>query len=127
MVSTKQRTLIFDIVKNTNYHLSADEIYILARKQMPGIALATVYNNLNALYNSGKIGKIKMPETADLYDRSPILHDHLICSKCKRIKDIVIPDFLNYLQETLGEEIDSYNLNIQYTCKNCKTSCCQKL
>ena len=59
MVSTKQRTLILDIVKNTNDHLSADEIYILARKQMPGIALATVYNNLNALYNSGKIGKIK--------------------------------------------------------------------
>ena len=101
MVSTKQRTLILDIVKNTNDHLSADEIYILARKQMPGIALATVYNNLNALYNSGKIGKIKMPETADLYDRSPILHHHLICSKCKKIKDILIPDFLNYLQMEL--------------------------
>lgn len=120
MVLTKQRTLILDIVKNMNGHLSADEIYILAREKLPGIALATVYNNLNALYNSGLIGKVKISDSADLYDRSPIIHEHIICSKCKCVKDVIIPDFLKQLCEYTGEEIDSYDLSINYTCKNCK-------
>lgn len=120
MVSTKQRCLILDIVKNMNGHLSADEIYIQARERMPGIALATVYNNLNALYATGEIGKVKIPDSADLYDRSPILHDHLICNKCNCVKDIAIPDFLIQLKESIDQEIDSYNLIINYTCKNCR-------
>ena len=120
MISTKQRALILDIVKNMNGHLSTDEIYILAREKLPGIALATVYNNLNALYNSGQIGKVKIPNSADLYDRSPILHDHIICSKCKSVKDVIIPNFLKLLNEYTGEDIDSYNLSINYTCKKCK-------
>ena len=65
MLLTKQRSLILDIVKNMDGHLSADEIYILARDKMPGIALATVYNNLNALYLGGMIGKVKIPDAAD--------------------------------------------------------------
>ncbi len=121
MVLTKQRALILDIVKNMNGHLSADEIYILAREKLPGIALATVYNNLNALYCSGLIGKVKIPDKADLYDRSPVLHEHIICSKCKCVKDVTIPDFKNQLCQYTGEEIDSYDLSINYTCKKCKT------
>lgn len=123
-MATRQRTLILNIVKNNHGHLSADEIYILARNEMPGIALATVYNNLNTLYNTGQIGKVKIPDSADLYDRSPILHDHLICSKCKSVKDVTIPDFLNHLREVIGEEITSYDLNLQYICKKCKNQYC---
>ena len=125
MATTKQRSLILEIVKNMDGHLSADEIYIIARNKMPGIALATVYNNLNALYNNGQIGKVKIADSADLYDRSPVLHDHLICESCKTVKDIVIPDFLEHLKETLREDIKSYDLNLQYICKNCKTNHCQ--
>ena len=120
MLLTKQRSLILDIVKNMDGHLSADEIYILARDKMPGIALATVYNNLNALYLGGMIGKVKIPDAADLFDRSPILHDHLICKNCKSVKDVVIPDFLEHLRENLKEDIISYNLNLDYLCNNCK-------
>ena len=124
MAATRQRTLILNIVKNTIGHLSADEIYILARNEMPGIALATVYNNLNALYGSGQIGKVKIADSADLYDRSPVLHDHLICSKCKCVKDVAIPNFLEHLKESLGEDIESYDLNLQYTCEKCKSKYC---
>lgn len=124
MASTKQRTVILDIVKNTNDHLSADEIYILARSRLPGIALATVYNNLNTLYNTGQIGKVKIPDSADLFDRSPVLHDHLICSRCKCVKDVEIPNFLEHLKESIGEDIVSYDLTLKYICDDCKTSSC---
>lgn len=120
MANTKQRALILNIIKNTDGHLSADEIYILARKKMPGIALATVYNNLNALYSSGVIGKIRMGENADLFDRSPLLHGHLICDKCNKVKDVVLKDFKEEIEKNLKEEILYYDLIIKYICKDCR-------
>ncbi|MEE0945419.1 MAG: transcriptional repressor [Acutalibacteraceae bacterium] len=119
-MATKQRSLILDIVKNMDGHLSADEIYILARESMPGIALATVYNNLNALYNTGEIGKVKIADSADLYDRSPILHDHLICKNCKTVTDFNIPDMKSHIENCINDTILSYNLNIDYICKKCR-------
>lgn len=117
---TKQRSLILDIVRNMNGHLSADDIYILARDKMPGIALATVYNNLNVLYNTGEIGKVKIADSADLYDKSPVIHDHLICRGCKCVTDINIPDIHRHIEENLNEPILSYNLCIDYLCKKCR-------
>ena len=119
-MATKQRSLILNIVKNMNGHQSADDIYIIARDKMPGIALATVYNNLNVLYNTGEIGKVKIADSADLYDKSPIIHDHLICKRCKSVKDIKIPEIHRHIEESLNEPIISYNLNIDYICKNCR-------
>ena len=45
---TKQRELIIQILKNNDRHLTADEIFFLAKLQMPSIAMATIYNNLTA-------------------------------------------------------------------------------
>ncbi len=121
-MATKQRSLILNIVKNMQGHLSADEIYILARQEMPGIALATVYNNLNALYSAGEIGKVKIPDSADLYDRSPTIHEHLICKNCKAVTDLLLPDIRRYIEECINEPILSYNLSIDYICKKCKNN-----
>jgi len=44
---TRQLKTIIDIVYLSNIHLTADEIYIEARKTMPEICLGTVSRNLN--------------------------------------------------------------------------------
>lgn len=44
---TKQKKLVLSIAENSNAHLTAEEIFILAKKEMPNIALGTVYRNLN--------------------------------------------------------------------------------
>ena len=46
---TKQRKLILDIINSSDRHLTAEEVFFIAKEQMPGIAMATVYNNLNYL------------------------------------------------------------------------------
>ena len=124
MLMTKQRALIYNIVTKMSGHLTADEIFILAKKEMPSIALATVYNNLNALYNSGQIGKVTVSSSADLYDRSPIPHGHVMCKKCNFVQDINIPDLTGIIENSLGEKIESYNLSIDYVCKNCQKTTC---
>ena len=121
---TKQRRLIYSIVSKMKGHLTADEIFLFAKKEMPSISMATVYNNLNALYSTGKIGKVIVAGKADLYDRSPIPHGHMMCKNCSFVQDINIPNLTEIIEASAGEKIETYNLNISYICKNCKEITC---
>ncbi|MGN0709492.1 MAG: transcriptional repressor, partial [Anaerovoracaceae bacterium] len=47
MKYSKQKQLIYDIVKSTDTHPTADWIYNKAREKMPNIGVATVYRNLS--------------------------------------------------------------------------------
>ena len=40
---TRQRALILEILQHSPKHLTADEIFAIAREKMPGIARGTVY------------------------------------------------------------------------------------
>ena len=44
---TKQRKLILDIINNSDRHLTAEEVFFIAKEQMHGMAMATVYINPN--------------------------------------------------------------------------------
>ena len=52
---TKQRQLVLSVVEGSNNYPTAKEVFELAKKHMPGITFATIYNNLNRLVDDGKI------------------------------------------------------------------------
>ena len=66
---TKQRQLILNIVNRSCGHPTAEDIFLAAREAMPGIAFATVYNNLNALTQLKLIRRVLMHGGPDCYDR----------------------------------------------------------
>ena len=49
MKYSKQREHILKTLRENVIHPTADEIYALARKEMPSLSLATVYRNLNQI------------------------------------------------------------------------------
>lgn len=118
---TKQRTLILQILNQPDrHHLTADEIFFLAKLQMPTIAMATVYNNLNAMCDAGMISRIHTDGGADCFDRVTEKHDHLLCDACGRLTDIHLPDFAAELSASIGEDIRSYDLTLHYLCPDCR-------
>ena len=46
---TRQRRLILDLMQKSPRHLTADEIFAQARREMPNIARGTVYRNLKLM------------------------------------------------------------------------------
>jgi len=60
---TLQRKTILNILRQTNSHPSADELYEMVRKQLPRISLGTVYRNLEILANMGIIQKLELGGT----------------------------------------------------------------
>lgn len=120
---TKQRKLILDVMKNGYTHKCAEDIYMAAKKKMPAIVMATVYNNLNHLCSAGEIKRIKIPGEPDRFDITTKSHEHLICRSCGELKDAWIEenDLLNELRSKLNNNsVDGYELTLYYICDICK-------
>lgn len=118
---TRQRELILSILKQSDRHMTADEIFFLAKLKMPSIAMATVYNNLNALDEAGVINRLHIDGVADHFDKITEPHDHLLCDGCGRISDIRLPALQGHLERDLGVEIGDYELTVHYLCPECRS------
>ena len=118
---TKQRAIILQVLRSDKCHHTAEEIYLLAKKQLSSISRATVYNNLHALEKEGFVRKISGDGGPDRYDDSYIPHGHLFCTGCGRIVDIMMPELAARLAESVGAPIDSYELKVRGICPKCKT------
>ena len=118
---TRQRQLIHDIIMAAPEHRTAEEIYDLARAQMPSLARGTVYRNLGLLVQEGQIGKLEMADAPARYDRERRPHPHLVCEKCGRVEDLTMPrDLLRPFSLTLGEDITGYDLKLYHVCPACR-------
>ena len=85
---TKQRHSVLRVIRRSEKHLTATEVFEDARRLLPGISFATVYNSLRYLKKEGLIGEIRLGTDANLYDRKLSPHDHAICTKCGKLVDI---------------------------------------
>ncbi len=85
---TKQRESVLRVIRESDKHLTAKEVFDDARRILPGISFATVYNSLNYLKNKGLIGEIKLGTDANLYDRKLTRHDHALCNNCGKLVDL---------------------------------------
>ena len=81
---TKYAKAIYEIVEASRSHMTADQIFETLRKRYPSVVLATVYNNLNKLWEEGYIRKVAVEGQPDRYDRTE-RHDHLVCKVCGRL------------------------------------------
>lgn len=113
--------LILDAILNSRNHPTAEQIFLELKKKNPKIAQATVYNNLNALVDEGKIIRLSEAGFPDRYDNTS-RHDHLICCRCGAIADISFRDLTADLEAQLGQPIVSYDLRIRYLCPQCRST-----
>jgi Fe2+ or Zn2+ uptake regulation protein len=83
---TPQRCLVLRVIRDSDGHLDADEIYRRAREKDQRISLSTVYRNLNVLKELGLIIELHLDQEHHHYElRDAAEHHHLICSDCGRV------------------------------------------
>ena len=117
---TRQRALILEILQHSPKHLTADEIFAIAREKMPGIARGTVYRNLKLMELDGEIGHLEMPDGPDRYDANPSPHGHLLCDSCGDLADLPVIGLVREIENAIGTEVRSYQLTIHYICPECR-------
>ena len=119
---TKQRRSVLRVVRGSDKHLTANEIFEGARGLLPGISFATVYNSLRYLKNERLIGEIRFGSEANLYDRKVTPHDHAICDGCGKIVDLelALPKELIEKAAGLAEfKAGSIELTLRGLCPEC--------
>ena len=122
---TKYGIKILEIVSASRSHMTAEEIFDALRQTCPTVVLATVYNNLNRLWEEDRIRKISVEGMPDRYDRI-VRHDHLVCRKCGRLLDVDLGDLTAQLEQKAGIPILSYDLKLVYLCDACRKQSQQK-
>ncbi len=119
---TKQRALVLKIVRSAQGHLTAEEIFHEAKKELPGIALATVYNSLGYLCENGMIEKISFKGQTDRYDKMFVRHDHRLCDRCGAISDVIIDGLHEYIEKHNDANVLSYDLTVHSLCPACRAA-----
>jgi len=88
---TRQRRVVFEVVRSGDHHPTAAEVFEAARQSLPGISFATVYNSLRYLRDQGLVREIAFGNGASRYDRETDRHDHALCSACGKLVDFDLP------------------------------------
>lgn len=122
---TKYASKILEIVENSHSHLTAEQIFDELRNTYPQVVLATVYNNLNRLWEEERIRKVSVDGAADRFDRIQ-RHDHLVCKKCGKLLDVNLTDLTDMLERQVGIPILAYDLKLIYMCEDCRKNTLQK-
>lgn len=119
---TKQRQAVLRVIGESAEHLTANEIFEEARRILPGISFATVYNSLRFLKQEGLIGEVCFGTDAARYDRNLKRHDHALCNKCGKLVDLElsIPSALLAEATTLSKfAAESIELTLRGLCPEC--------
>ncbi|MFH1943345.1 MAG: transcriptional repressor [bacterium] len=122
--SSRQRSLILQILRSTKCHPTADWIYEQARKRMPNISLGTVYRNLNILRDEGKVQELCFGRGVNRYDGDLRDHYHVRCNVCEKVEDVphVSPRVSSKeVEELTGYQIHSHRLEFSGVCPECNS------
>lgn len=113
---TKQRELIFGILMTDRNHPTAEDVYHRAKKELPGISLATVYNGLEILVACGLIKQVHFERTSTRYCPNLKDHAHFQCEQTGQVFDVPLGrDAFHYLEEILPEGFSAKSISLSYT------------
>lgn len=127
---TGQRLLVLEIMAaRPGEHLTAEEIFDLAREKSPEIGLATIYRALQVLVELHVIDKLSFDDGFARYELGRDLgskghhHHHAICLGCRSVLSLE-EDLLDPLEEKilerLGFAVTDHEVKFYGYCRACR-------
>lgn len=127
---TGQRLLVLEtMAEHPGEHLTAEEIFDLARRNYPEIGLATIYRTLQVLVELNVVDKISFDDGFARYELIEELdsekhhHHHAICIGCKTVislEEDLLEALEQELMENLGFAVTDHEVKLYGYCKQCR-------
>lgn len=117
---TPQRQLLFRLMHDNRQHPTAEQLYIKASEQMPGISLRTVYQTLTDLASMDELRPVTFGSGPTHFDPNIRDHHHAVCSRCGHITDVYVDGTGRLDIEGLaGFDTDGVSIVFSGTCAQC--------
>ena len=120
---TAQKKLVYDIVRESTEHPSAEMIYRVAKEREPTIAMGTVYRNLNLLVEQGEALRLDCGDGVDHFDGDTRPHYHFACRGCGCVIDLEM-DPIDHIDQIAGDgfdgEIRGHQVLFYGLCPDCR-------
>jgi len=120
--TTWQRELIQDILRRSEGHLDADEIYQKARQKSPSISLSTVYRNLRVFKRMGLVEQHQFGSRY-FYETTRVTHHHLVCLSCGRVFEFKCPStehLKSRIKKEEGFKVTEADVRLAGYCPDCQ-------
>lgn len=127
---TNQRLLVLELIaEHPGEHLTAEQIYDLARMRYPEIGLATIYRTLQVLVDLQVIDKINFDDGFARYELGQAPgegrhhHHHAICNECGAVfpfEEDLLDNLERSLMESLGFTVTDHEVKLYGYCKACR-------
>ena len=115
---TAQKQQILDAFR-PGYHPTAEELLAKIRKTEPDFSRATLYRNLSAFVEEGRIVKLSFLEGADRFEIAGAPHYHVVCKNCGRIENVNIKPIATP-NSILDFDVVGHDLTFYGICPKCK-------
>jgi Fur family peroxide stress response transcriptional regulator len=118
---TPQRQHVYNVLLQKQDHPTAEEVFLRAKKELPAISMATVYNCLDALVKCGLLRLVILDRGATRFCPNMREHFHFYCDDCGRVYDIDSPASAPKVvaQMPKGFKANYYELAIHGLCAEC--------
>jgi Fur family peroxide stress response transcriptional regulator len=120
---TPQRLAIIRALLSSAEHPTADAVYAAVRREHPHISRATVHRTLEVLCEVGEARKVTLLHDSARYDGNVAPHHHVVCVRCRRIRDVRIPGADERLLGACGSigefRVLGASVEIQAVCSDC--------
>lgn len=122
--ATRQRSLVFDLVRRIPGHPDAKTLFIKAKARDPHISLATVYRTLALLKRTGFVEEDRLGESHAHFEAAgEIPHFHFTCLKCGRIIEFettVLDRLKSALEKDHNADIRKIHISASGYCAGCR-------
>lgn len=120
---TPQRREVYNVLLEDRNHPTATEVFIRAKKRVPTISLATVYNCLETLVECGLAKQVNVEREATRYCPNLSEHGHFVCDSCGIVSDIPVAkggSLTQFLKVPTGFSVNHSEITLRGTCPACK-------
>ena len=113
---SQQRERIYEAVRTSMEHPSAQMVYDALRPEMPRLSLGTVYRNLHQMAQEGRLRELEGPVAR--FDAVLPSHTHIRCVRCGQVADLELP-YDPALDREAGWVITGHELVFNGICPAC--------
>lgn len=116
---TPQRERVYSVLVEQRDHPTAEQVFLRAKKVMPDISMATVYNCLDALVRCGLVKQVNLDRGASRFCPNMHEHCHFYCERCGTVFDIDLTRQRPRVTMPRGFRATQMELSLRGLCPEC--------